>query len=86
MPRWTIHSAWGGLEGEGARVQTMCLPTRRTERMTRFSRPAAWVAGGAEKGSGWEPNHASVMRSPWRRWWTPRAMVSTSGSSGIFGF
>ena len=63
--------------------QTMCFPVRCTSRNTRPSSPWLCRLGGVLKGSRCLLNQASTMRSPRTRSCTPRAMVSTSGSSGI---
>ena len=90
MPRCTIHWALGSVLLSSRAPpdlvpssQTMCFPARCTARIVRPSRPFACRAGGVLNGSGCEPNHASKIRSPRTRASTPRAIVSTSGNSGI---
>jgi len=61
----------------------MCFPTRRTPAM-RARSSVAWIsAAGDLSGSGFEPSQTDSMRSPRTRSASPRAMVSTSGSSGM---
>src|ERR1700733_4158769 len=51
--------------------------------MGRPGSSAAMSRGDVLKGSGFSLNQVFSMRSPRRRSSTPRAMVSTSGSSGM---
>ncbi len=61
----------------------MVLPTRWTRSMRLWVRvPAIW-AGEDLKVWGLLLVQTDWMVWPWTRWWTPLAMVSTSGSSGI---
>ena len=64
-------------------VITMVLPTRRTDSMRAPVRVAAISGSGDLKVCGLPLVQTRVMRAPWTRAWTPAAMVSTSGSSGI---
>ncbi len=66
-----------------SRSKTMCLPTRWTRSMRRPGSSFAISWGEDLKGSGFPLNQVVSMRSPRRRSSTPRAMVSTSGSSGM---
>jgi hypothetical protein len=78
--------------GEGARAtsfwscsrsKTMCLPMRRTAAIRLCSRVAAIAEAGDFRGSFFWPSHTDSTASPVTRLASPRAMVSTSGSSGI---
>src|SRR5581483_8214971 len=66
-----------------SRSKTMCLPTRRTAWMRAPSSAEAIWRGGDLSGSGLLPIQMDSMRSPATRSASPRATVSTSGSSGI---
>ena len=95
IPRCTIHCAtissvfWCDLLFSAPSPErwpssiTMCLPVRWTATINRSRNPAACLEGGVLNGSRCEPNHTSTIRSPRTRASTPRAIVSTSGSSGI---
>ena len=61
----------------------MCFPIRRTPLMREFSNVAAICRAGDLSGSGFEPSQTDSITSPVTRLASPRAMVSTSGSSGI---
>src|SRR5580658_593547 len=76
MPRCTIHC-------RSPRSKTICLPTRWTRSMLRPASSLAMSCGDDLNGSGFSLNQVVSMRSPRRRSSTPRAMVSTSGSSGM---
>ena len=67
----------------GSRSNTMCFPTRRTPAMRCDSRVATISAAGDFSGSGFDPSQTDSMTSPVTRLARPRAMVSTSGSSGM---
>ncbi len=74
--------------GEGARAtlsrsNTMCLPILRTAAMRLCSRVAAITDAGDFSGSFFEPSHTDSITSPVTRLASPRAIVSTSGSSGM---
>src|SRR5579863_7010737 len=74
--------------GEGARPpisrsKTMCFPTRRTLAIRLDSRVATISDALDFSGSGLDPSHTDSMISPVTRLARPRAMVSTSGSSGM---
>src|SRR5580692_7589754 len=76
------------LTGEDARLpfsrsNTMCFPTRRTAPMRLDSRVATISDAVDFSGSGLDPSHTDSMTSPITRLARPRAMVSTSGSSGM---
>src|SRR5207302_1478770 len=66
-----------------ARSTTICFPTRRTPTIRLPSRVSTIAAAGDFRGSGFEPSQTDSIRSPVTRLASPRAMVSTSGSSGI---
>jgi hypothetical protein len=51
--------------------------------MSFFSRVAAISDAGDFSGSGFDPSHTDSMTSPVTRLASPRAIVSTSGNSGI---
>ncbi len=61
----------------------MVLPTRRTLAIFAPVRAAAISASGDLKVCGLPLVQTPTMRPPRTRAWTPLAMVSTSGSSGI---
>ncbi len=61
----------------------MCLPTRRTPAMRACSSVLTISPGGDFSGSGLLPSHTDSITSPVRFCASPRAMVSTSGSSGM---
>ena len=61
----------------------MCLPMRRTAAMRLCSRVAAIADAGDFSGSFFWPSQTDSMTSPVTRLARPRAMVSTSGSSGM---
>ena len=65
------------------RSRTMCFPTRRTAAIRRDSSVAAISAAEDFNGSGFDPSHTDSMTSPVTRLARPRAIVSTSGSSGM---
>ena len=74
--------------GEGARAtqsrsKTMCFPMRRTAAMRLCSRVAAISVAGDFSGSFFWPSQTDSITSPVTRLARPRAMVSTSGSSGM---
>src|SRR5258708_7650635 len=62
----------------------MCFPILRTAAMRLCSRTAAISSAGDLRGSGFWPSQTDSITSPVMRWARPRAMVSTSGSSGMF--
>src|ERR1035437_3379937 len=66
-------------------VMTMVLPTRRTLSMVAPVRVSEISVSGDLKVCGLPLVQTLAMRWPWTRAWTPLAMVSTSGSSGIGG-
>ena len=66
-----------------SRSMTMCLPMRRTPVIRECSRVEAISAAGDFSGSGLEPSQSDSITSPFTRLSSPRAMVSTSGSSGM---
>ncbi len=97
MPRWTIHcevepSAGvrfrrlaGRITGAvslRSRSNTMCLPIRRTCAMRVCSSVLAISAAGDFMVCGFDPSQTDSIWSPATRFCNPRAMVSTSGSSG----
>src|SRR5579863_3928313 len=61
----------------------MCLPMRRTAAMRLCSNVAAISGAEDFSGSFFRPSHTDSTTSPVTRLARPRAMVSTSGSSGI---
>src|SRR5438093_4874052 len=61
----------------------MCLPMRRTSAIRLDCRVAAISAAEDFNGSGFDPSQTDSIKSPVTRLASPRAMVSTSGSSGI---
>ncbi len=61
----------------------MCLPMRRTAAMRLCSRVAAIADAGDFRGSFFWPSQTDSTASPVTRLARPRAMVSTSGSSGM---
>ena len=61
----------------------MCLPMRRTVAMRLCSSAAAISRAGDFSGSGFSPSQIDSITSPDTRLASPRAMVSTSGSSGM---
>ena len=65
-----------------SRSKTMCLPTRRTCSIRARSNTVAISFAGDFSGSGFSPNQTDSTTSPATRRSRPRAMVSTSGSSG----
>ena len=66
-----------------SRSKTMCLPTRRTPLM-RFDSSVATMSLAVDfSGSGFDPSQTDSITSPATRLFSPRAMVSTSGSSGM---
>ena len=66
-----------------SRSNTMCFPTRRTPAI-RLDSSVATISDAADlSGSGLDPSHTDSMTSPVTRLAKPRAMVSTSGSSGM---
>jgi hypothetical protein len=67
----------------GSRLNTMCLPTRLTPAMRCDSSVATISAAGLFSGSGFDPSQTDSMTSPVTRLARPRAIVSTSGSSGM---
>ena len=66
-----------------SKSNTMCFPTRRTQAIRLASSVAAISAAADFKGSGFDPSHTDSITSPVTRPLSPRAIVSTSGSSGI---
>ena len=66
-----------------SRSKTMCLPMRRTAAMRLCSRVAAMSDAGDFSGSFFWPSQTESTTSPVTRLARPRAMVSTSGSSGM---
>jgi len=78
------------LAGEGARAtrtasksKAMCFPTRRTP-LIRLDPSVAAISAAADfSGSGFDPSQTDSITSPVTRAASPRAMVSTSGSSGM---
>jgi hypothetical protein len=60
----------------------MCLPTLRTSAIRLDSSVRTICEAEDFSGSGFEPNHTDSITSPLTRAASPRAMVSTSGSSG----
>src|ERR1017187_2210407 len=86
MPRWMRNSVAAGFFClPRSTVITMVLPTRRTLSMVAPVRTSAISASGDLKVCGLPLVHTLAMRWPWTRAWTPLAMVSTSGSSGMAG-
>jgi len=99
-PRWTIHCASGicasaferrlpasrsaAPRATRASSQTMCFPVRWTA--TCASLKLRLLGSRRLERLPCDPNHASTMRSPLTRAFTPRAIVSTSGSSGMNPF
>src|SRR5208282_1200928 len=73
----------GRLRGTRARSKTMCLPTRRMITIRLCSSVAAIFDAVDLRISGFSPSHTNSMTSPVTRLARPRAMVSTSGSSGM---
>src|SRR5579863_6271838 len=76
------------LTGEDAgppfsRSNTMCFPTLCTAPIRLDSRVATISDAEDFSGSGLDPSHTDSMTSPVTRLARPRAMVSTSGSSGM---
>ena len=71
------------LRRERCKSKTMCLPTRRTCRIRACSSTEAISEAVDFSGSGFSPSQTDSMTSPAIRWLSPRAIVSTSGSSGI---
>src|SRR5580693_4662083 len=66
-----------------SRSNTMCFPTRCTAPIRLDSRVATISDAADFNGSGLDPSHTDSMTSPVTRLARPRAMVSTSGSSGM---
>src|SRR5580658_4711085 len=66
-----------------SRSNTMCFPTRCTAPIRLDSRVATISDAVDFSGSGLDPSHTDSMTSPVTRLARPRAMVSTSGSSGM---
>src|ERR1035437_2398344 len=66
-------------------VMTMVLPTRRTLSMVAPVSASAMSASEDLKVCGLPLVQTLAMRWPWTRAWTPLAIVSTSGSSGMGG-
>ena len=86
MPRWMRNSDEAGADFDfvvRSTVMTMVLPTRRTDWMRALVRAAAISGSGDLNVCGLPLVQTERMRRPWTRAWTPLAMVSTSGSSGI---
>ena len=67
----------------GSRSNTMCLPTRRTPAMRWASSVETISAAVDFSGSGFDPNQTDSITSPVTREASPRAIVSTSGNSGM---
>src|SRR5579871_5556003 len=67
-----------------SRLKTMCLPIRPIALIRLYSRACAIAPAGDFSGSFFEPSQTDSITSPVTRLARPRAMVSTSGSSGIF--
>ena len=67
----------------GSRSNTMCFPTRRTPAMRWDSSVETISAAVDFSGSGFDPNQTDSMTSPVTREASPRAIVSTSGNSGM---
>jgi len=87
------HWLMGGFRWIARRLSSLAAATVRAlidpdTRPTDLNRPGhifplRYRPGGVLKGSRCPLNQAWTMQSPRTRAWTPRAMVSTSGSSGI---
>ena len=61
----------------------MCFPTRLTPAMRLFSSVATISDAADFNGSGFSPSQTDSIMSPVTRLAKPRAMVSTSGNSGM---
>ena len=79
----SVRLAWFGLAWFGSRSKTMCFPTRRTVAMRLCSSTAAISRAEDFSGCGFCPSQTDSITSLETRLANPRAMVSTSGSSGI---
>jgi len=66
-----------------SRSNTICFPTRRTSKIRLDSKVAAISGAGDFSGSGFDPSQTDSITSPLTRRARPRAIVSTSGSSGM---
>src|SRR5579863_10352107 len=66
-----------------SKSNTMCLPTRRTPAIRFDSRAATISLAEDFSGSGFDPSQTDSITSPATLLFSPRAMVSTSGSSGM---
>jgi hypothetical protein len=73
----------GSTRSTPSKSKTMCFPTRRTATIRLRSRVAAMSSAGDFSGSGLSPSQTDSITSPETLADNPRAMVSTSGSSGM---
>lgn len=78
-PEWGVRTT-----RFGSRSNTICFPMRRTAAIRVRSKVDAISRAGDFSGSGFCPSHTDSITSPVTRFASPRAIVSTSGSSGTF--